>query len=158
MTDDNTFLTKTGICQVTDNEIFITRETVAGALASALLGKTVARTLGMYLVVGILLFANGIFFIGDGNFLVGGTFLVTSVLLVRGVIKNRTISATKRILFTEITHIEPHPPLPGFRGFFVIYFLRNGKERQRMVILPGAARDGKAEYEKAKIIMARIPC
>ncbi|MBI9077274.1 MAG: hypothetical protein JEZ02_17840 [Desulfatibacillum sp.] len=156
--DENTFLTKTGVCQVTDTEIVITRETVAGRLSSALFGPTIAKTFGMYLVAGLIIFANGVFFLVDGQVNVGLVLLVSSVLLVGGIIKNRLLSATRRIALSEISKIESNPPLTGFRGIFIVHFTRNNKKFQRIIILPGAARDGKTEYKKAKVIMDRISC
>ncbi|WP_028315563.1 hypothetical protein [Desulfatibacillum aliphaticivorans] len=154
--DENTFLTKTGECQVTESEIIISRETVAGRLSTALFGPTVAKAFGMYLVVGLVLLVNGVFFLYDGQVHLGLVLLLSAFLLVGSIIKNRILSSTSRISLSEISKIEPYPPLTGFRGFFVIHFTRNNKKLQRIIILPGAARDGKAEYKKAKRIIDGI--
>ena len=156
--NEDTFLTKTGICQVTDEAILITRETVTGRLSSALFGPVIAKTFGMYLVAGLVLLINGAYFLFDGQVNVGLLLIASAVLMIGSIIKNRLLSATQRIALAEITKIEPHPPLTGFRGFFVVHFRRNNKELQRIIILPGAARDGKTEYKKAKTIMDRISC
>ena len=154
--EENQFLTKTGTCTVTDKEIIITRDGPKGGLATAIFGETIARTMGMYLAVAVLLMGNAIFAFNEGSYLLGAVLATAAVLLARGMIKNRNASAVRTILLSEITQVQPFPPLTGFRGYFVVHFERNGKEMRRFIILPGAARDGKKEYKKAEKIMSGI--
>ena len=74
--------------------------------------------------------------------------------LVWDVVSSRNNSATPVIERSNILSVSAHSPRPPLtRGYFKVQFTDNGKERRRLIMLPGILSNGKQEYVHALEIM-----
>lgn len=81
---------------------------------------------------------------------VGAFNLAVALFLIHIVWRSRGLSAASDISFAAVTSIESHAPVPPLtRGYFVVQFEDGEKALRRMIILPGVAEGGSAEYAKA---------
>ena len=148
------FRTKTGICVITPDRLELTREGIIGEAAEQIFGKSVARALAIYSLLGIVALAVGIWFIVNSSYFGGGFFCVVGILLFWNVISSWNNSAANIIERSAITSVSvrtPHPPFT--RGYFVVHFLHDGKKRKRLIILPGSMSGGKEEFKRALSVM-----
>jgi hypothetical protein len=153
-TDARSFRTKTGRCVVYDDRIELEREGARGALASAVVGTSVQRILAIYGIAALGFAFCSLRGALQGDYVTAGLFGLLSAYLVRGIVRSRGLSATNRLIRRDISRIEAHPPKPPVaRGHFVVHFVENGRALRRMVILPGVAQGGNAEYDLAVALL-----
>ncbi len=54
----------------------------------------------------------------------------------------------------SITRVEAHPPITGVtRGYFWVHYREDGREKRRIIILPGIFGGGGKEYERARLLL-----
>ncbi len=99
---ENEFSIRTGVCRVTDKEIIISKTGPMGGVASSLFGEKIAGLFGIQLAIAVVLFANSIYTINDGNYFLGAVLGAAAVLLVRGILQNRNASNVNLIPISEI--------------------------------------------------------
>lgn len=153
-TEARSFRTKTGRCVVYDDRIELVREGARGALASAVVGKSVQRILAIYGIAALGFAFASVRGAVQGDYVTASLFGFVSAYLVRGIVRSRGLSATNRLVRSDISRIEAHPPKPPVaRGHFVVHFVENGRALRRMVFLPGVAEGGTAEYDSAVALL-----
>lgn len=144
------FRTKTGTCSLADGRIVLSRTGARGALANSLVGSSVHRILAIYTALALITLYLGTRAIIASQPIFGGILVGMALLLVRGIWRSRGLSAASEIEFASVTSIEPHSPVPPLtRGYFVVHFKVGDKAFRRLIILPGIAEGGVAEFAKA---------
>ncbi|GAB3832403.1 phosphoribosylaminoimidazolesuccinocarboxamide synthase [Hymenobacter jeollabukensis] len=155
MEDNSVFKTKTGYCHVLPDNIVLTREGAIGQAAEAVAGNNIARPLALY-----GLFTAGLAYLAydyylQANYGLTGFFSLLVVLLAYGILRSLNNSAQPVLDRKHIQRVSFRPGLPGLtRAHFEVTFLdARGKQKKRLIMLPGSLSDGKAETEKAVSIM-----
>ena len=148
---DHTFRTKTGQCTITSDQILLSMERVRGAAAGGLFGHSMGRTFLVYGVLGAGMLIEGVRSFLRSEDIAGSFLCLVGVLLFLNIIVSRRNSATPIISRTSIREVSAHPPRPPLtRGYFTVVFIENGKERRRLIMLPGSLQGGRQEYDKAE--------
>jgi hypothetical protein len=154
MEDENVFKTKTGFCHILPDKIILTREGAVGSVASVT-SKSITRLLVTYglLSVGTFYFSYDAY--EDGNFLEATFFGLLGSWLAYGILISLNNSATPIIERSKIRKVSFKSALVGVTRarFEVLFEDENGKEKKRLIMLPGSLSNGKAETEKALEIM-----
>jgi hypothetical protein len=150
-----TFKTKTGACVVSPDKLVLHREGTVGPVAKFMWGKSVFRGLVIYGILGLGALALGVTLLVNGHFVYGILVLITGAYLLWNVIASRNNSSAGLIERSTLRSVDVQPPNPPFtRGYFVIHFLQKGRERKRLVMLPGLS-GGDDEYPKALAAMRK---
>jgi hypothetical protein len=151
---EKTFKTKTGFCHVTQDQIILTRDGIAGNAAKVMVGNSISRILIIYGFLSLML----VYFTYDsylkGNIFVAILLGLSALYLINGIIKSVNNSATPIIERKDITAIKFVKGFPGLtRSRFEIEFNDEGKSKKRLILLPGSMTGGQEETEKAIAIM-----
>ncbi len=148
------FRTKTGECTITSERIILQRSGLLGAAAKQIHGNDIRRTLAIYALVGILAVVMAAKSLTDGSYLLGGFIGIAGLLLLWSVLSSRYNSGTPVVERSTIKSVVAHPPRPPVaRGYFVVTFLENGRERRRLIMLPGSLSGGKEAWKQALVAM-----
>lgn len=144
------FRTKTGTCTIRDGRIVLERSNTRGKLANALGLNSVAQFLVVYAILALTLLGFAAHaFLAQKTF-VGVFASVVALMLFRGIWKSRGLSAVPEIPIASVTSVESHAPVPPVtRGHFVVHFKQANRSLRRLIILPGVAEGGSAEFTKA---------
>jgi hypothetical protein len=155
MGENSVFKTQTGYCHVLPDKIVLTREGATGQAAEVVTGNNIARPLTLY-----GLFTAGLAYVAydcylQANYGLTGFFGLLAVLLAYGILRSLNNSAQPVLARQHIQRVSFRPGLPGLtRPRFEVTFLdARGKQKKRLIMLPGSLSDGKAETEKAVAIM-----
>jgi hypothetical protein len=152
--NDYTFRTKTGFCTITAEQIILTRQGVRGASAEQVVGSSIGRSLLLYSLFGGAALLLGLWLIYQGSAFTGAFLALVGSILLWNVFASRNNSAANRIDRAAIRGIEAHPPRPPLtRGYFNVYFLEDGQEHKRIIMLPSSLMNGQEEYQQAETIM-----
>lgn len=149
-----TFRTKTGTCTIAGDRILLERRGARGRVARALFGSSIRRARALYLLLaGGLAVAAVLAFraesTGSGSFLT-----VFAISLAGNVVMSRGLSASADISRADVLRVDAFPPRPPLtRGRFVVHFREDGKDRRRLILLPGSLSGGGAEYERAVALL-----
>jgi hypothetical protein len=147
---ESEFRTKLGKCVIDTEKLTLTRHGTAGTFADKTYGESINRLFTMYIILSIIALVLGITSIQNGNYFSGGFCLLICCVFIWSIISSRNNSATNQIEFNEVDKIIIHKPRPPFtRGYFSIYFNRDGKKQKRLVPLPGSMSNGKEEFQRA---------
>jgi len=123
-------------------------------MAQRSVGDSISRVLVMYGVIGFALAALGVSLVANGSALQGAITGGFGGFLLWSVFASRNNSATPVIERSAIRRVEARPPRPPLaRGYFVVTFEEGGKERRRLILLPGSMSGGRAEYDKARDVL-----
>lgn len=148
------FKTKTGTCEVTRERLVLTRSGLTGNAARGLIGNSKIRVLVLYGIVGISALVYAVIMILSENYGQAALFGLIGVYLGYNVFASLNNSATPEIERSEVENIVIHPPRPPLtRAYFVVHFLRDGKSKKRLILLPGSMSGGSNEYENALTIL-----
>jgi hypothetical protein len=151
---EKTFKTKTGFYHVTQDQIILTRDGIAGNAAKVMVGNSISRILIIYgfLSLALVYFTYDSYLKGD---IVAAILLGLSALyLVNGIIKSINNSAKPIIDRKDITAVKFVKGSPGLtRSRFEVEFDEAGKRKKRLILLPGSMTSGQQEAEKAIAIM-----
>lgn len=155
MENEKVFRTKTGYCHVFPDKIVLSRSGVAGELAKGLVGGGIGRIVVIYSV--LVLFAGYQSWIafGQGRMMTSILFISLALALAYNIFRGRNNSAASVLDRSSIKRVLFKAALPGAtRALFEVYFTdTSGKERKRLIMLPGSLTGGVAETEKALGIM-----
>lgn len=153
--NNSVFKTKTGCCYVLPDRIVLTREGAIGQAAEAVTGNNIARPLFLYgvLAAGLAYFAYDSYL--KAEYVSAGCFGLLAVPLAYGILRSLNNSAQPVLPRKHIQRVTFHPARAGLtRARFEVLFLdAQGKQKKRLIMLPGSLADGKAETEKAVAIM-----
>jgi hypothetical protein len=153
-TPEHSFRTKTGTCTITMARIVLAREGIQGEAAERLFGKSMWRALAIHSLIGVSVLVFGAWSVSEGDYVWGGLCCLFGAIFLWNVIVSRNNSATPAIERSSIRLVEAHPPRPPrTRGYFVVRFAEGGKERKRLIMLPGSASGGSEEYTLACSMM-----
>lgn len=148
------FRTKTGTCIITSEQIILKREGIRGTAAKRIHGDNIKRSLSMYAVIGTLAIALGTWMFTTRDYFPGAILFALGILLLWNVFASRSNSAASVIERAAIVAVEAHSPRPPLtRGYFMLRFMENGKERKRLIMLPGTLSGGRQEYQRAFLAM-----
>jgi hypothetical protein len=148
------FRTKTGTCTITSEQIILSREGISGAAGRHIHGNNIHRSLAIYSLLVLFAAATAVWMLANGSYAFGGFIGIVGLFLLWNVLSSRNNSAAPIIERAAVKSVEaraPRPPLT--RGYFVVRFVENGKERKRLIMLPGSLSGGKKEYERALLAM-----
>ena len=151
---ERSFRTKTGTCTITPQQIVLNRQGFGGNLAKLAYGESVLRLFVIYGALGVASLALGVWEFTRGNYIPGVLLCVLASLLLWNIIASRRNSAGTTIERSTVKSVDvhaPHPPLT--RGYIAVHFLKDGKERKRLIMLPGTLSGGNEEFEKAIMVM-----
>lgn len=154
------FPTKTGVCELSEESLTLTREGWRGGLASILFGKNNSRyRLSLWLTAfGSLIAA--IFCLWLNNYLLLVFFLGFAGYYFFNLWKSRDISTETIIPLDKIHHVHYHQAVEGVsRPYFEVHFTDSkGKHRRRLIILPAAGNGGREAAQTAQYVFrsARI--
>jgi hypothetical protein len=155
MESEKKFRTKTGYCHILADKIVLTRDGIAGNLAKATVGNSISRILIIYGLIsfGLMYFAIDNFNKHD-NF-IAVLFLLIAVYLIYGIINSLNNSATPVIKRQSIQQIKFIKGIAGLtRARFVVLFTDdNGKNKKRLIMLPGSLTGGQTETDIAYNLM-----
>lgn len=148
------FKTKTGTCQVTREKLVLTRSGLTGNAARGLFGNSITRALVLYGTVGFAALVYAVIMILSENYGQAVLFGLIGVYFAYNVFASFKNSATPEIERSEVKNIVIHSPRPPLtRAYFVVHFVRDGKSKKRLIVLPGSMSDGNIEYENALSIL-----
>ncbi len=155
MENGKVFRTKTGFCHILNDKIVLTRDGVVGNIANAVVGKGITRILLINGVVSV-----GLLYSAYVDFMKGELFLpvlygLLGGWLIYGVFSSLNNSATLAIERSTIIKVKFRKAIAGLtRSVFIVFFMdKNGKEKKRVIMLPGSMTGGKEETGKAMNIM-----
>ncbi|MCR9118088.1 MAG: hypothetical protein NXI22_14220 [bacterium] len=145
------FRTKTGICEITPDDIVLTRTGLRGRLAETIVGSnSVGRILFFLSLAGGSMVAMGGLAISRGELLHAAPMLLIGLGMLFSAYRSRNNVAIPVIPRASIQQITARGPVsPLTRAHFIVKFEHQGKTATRLIILPGAFQNGRAEYEKA---------
>ena len=152
-----TFRTMTGTCIVTPEQIILTRKGIRGRMAKTVFGDSMKRALIISGLIAITFTVTGIWFWTNANYVMGSILGILGLTFILNTISSRNNSAAPVIERSTIRHIKvyvPHPPLT--RGGFAVYLNEQGKQKKRLILLPGSFQGGGKEYLKAVKIMQEV--
>jgi len=141
---ENSFRTKAGTCVITPSQIVLERQGLLGAIGKYVYGNNIYRALAIYGILGAELLTVGIWLLIAEDFLGAVLLCLVGVFFVGNVFLNWNASAAPTIDRSNIQSVStrrPRPPLT--RGYFVVWFSKNGKARKRFIML-------RACYQTAK--------
>ena len=147
---EHRFRTKTGVCILTSDKLVLEREGASGQVAEVVCGNQIRRALVIYIGLGALAIAIGVWALVNVRFIEGFFLCVIGLVCIGNVIVSRNNSATNMIERSTVQRVvakSPHPPFT--RGVFVVHFVENGQKRKRMIMLPGSLSSGKKEFKRA---------
>ena len=145
-----TFRTKTGFCHVLEDKIVLTRDGIIGSVSQSAVGNRILRILIIY---GILV--AGLVYVAIDSYLKGAPILAAILgllgcYLLVAIFRSRNNSGTPIIERKDIRKVIFKPGTTGLtRGRFEVLFDENGRQKTRLILLPGSTTDGKSEAEKA---------
>ncbi len=148
------FRTKTGTCEITPDQIILTRSGVRGQVARLIFGSSIQRAVMIYGVLALLALVFTVVAVVEGDMV--GIILFGALALLCGLnaVDARRKSASPIIERKSIRRVQAHPPhAPVTRGYFNVEFEEQGVTRQRLIILPGSLEDGNAEFQRALEIL-----
>lgn len=148
------FPTKTGRCYVYADRLVLTREGAAGAAAQTLVGSSMVRPLLLYggLAAFLLYSATRSFQAQDYGF--AAFFALLGLGLLANTALSLKNSATSVIERAAIQRVEFRRARPGLtRACFVVFFLKNGQPRRRLILLPGSLSNGAAATAQAVAVL-----
>ena len=151
---EHTFRTKTGTCTITPKQIILTHAGARGRMAEIIFGNSMIQGLIISGLIAIIFIAGGILFLVNANYLTGTVLSIFGIIFIWNIIASRNNSAALVIERPAIHHVTAHTPRPPLtRGYFAVYFDEQGKQKKRLIMLPGSFSDGRKEYQKAIKIM-----
>jgi hypothetical protein len=69
-------------------------------------------------------------------------------------LKSQRFSRRSRIPLESIERLEARAPRPlATRGHFIVHFLEEGEQRERLIILPGSMGGGTTDWDKANAVL-----
>lgn len=149
------FKTKTGNCYVYDNRLEITRTGLIGILSKILVGDNIYRIMTINAVAALIFVMTGFNLFNHNE--IGSSILsfAFAALCVFSIVKSKNISAAPIIYRHAIRDIEFKKAVSGAtRAYFIIHFTdKNGKEKKRIIMLPGSMNNGAEETRVALEIM-----
>jgi hypothetical protein len=150
-----TFETKTGFCHIFPDRIVLSRDGIAGEIASVTVGNNIARILVIYGMMALGFLAIAIDGYRKGILAQQIVPGVLAVVLICSIVASRNNSAAPVIGRSRIRKVTFRKAIPGFtRSHFVVRFEdERGKLKKRLIMLPGSLTGGPKETEKAVKIM-----
>jgi hypothetical protein len=119
-----------------------------------MVGNSISRALLIFGMLGLAALAFGIWSLTSGSTVAGIFYCLIGAFFLWNVVASRRNSAAPVIDRSTIRNVEAHPPRPpATRGYFAVLFEENGKERKRLIILPGSMENGREVYERAVATM-----
>ena len=151
----NTFKTKTGFCHILSDKILLTREGVAGTAAKHVTGNNIIRVLIIYGLITAGIFYSAYVAYSEKNYLFTIFCILFGIWILYGIAISLKNSATPIIVRSSIIKIIFKPAITGIKRahFEVLFTDANGKQKKRLIMLPGSLNNGVSEVEKALAIM-----
>ena len=155
MDNEKIFKTKTGFCHILPDKIILTRDGIIGNVAKVTVGNNISRILIIYVIISVGLFYFAFDSYKNEQIIQSILFGLIGIYLVYGITSSINNSATPIIERQKIKNVKFKKAILGLtRSRFEISFEdRNGKERKRLIMLPGSMTNGQNETEKALKIM-----
>src|SRR5690606_10270416 len=155
MDNEKIFKTKTGFCHILPDKIILTRDGIIGNVAKVTVGNNISRILIIYGIISVGLFYFAFDSYKNEQIIQSILFGLIGIYLVYGITSSINNSATPIIEKQKIKNVKIKKAILGLtRSRFEISFEdRNGKERKRLIMLPGSMTNGQNETEKALKIM-----
>lgn len=156
MSDETkSFKTKTGYCYVTPEKIILARQGAVGAAAQAIYGNKIRRSIILYSVGAVFMAGMTYMSHRPGEVvpvIIGGLF---SAVFAYMAFNARNLSATPEIDRDKISKVVFKKGRAGLtRSHFVVHFTdENGKQKKRLIIMPGTATGGMAATSQAVKIL-----
>jgi len=148
------FRTRSGVCIITEKQIILKRKGVLARRADFLYDDSMVRVLVLYAILGVSALAAGVLLLVLGSWAAGTFVCVFGLFLLWNVYFSRNNSANPEIERSSIRSVEAHPPRRLItRGYFTVRFLERGRERKRLIMMPGSISGGTAEYQRALSMM-----
>ncbi|RZJ54869.1 MAG: phosphoribosylaminoimidazolesuccinocarboxamide synthase [Flavobacterium sp.] len=155
MEKEKTFKTKTGFCHVLPDQIVLTRDGIIGNVSKTVVGNNISKILIIYGGLAVFMFYNA--FVSFKNQQNGSAifYVLFAFFLGYAILKSLNNSATPII---ERNKIKDTRFINGKTGltrsrFEITFEDENGKQKKRLIMLPGSLNDGSKETEKAVEIM-----
>ena len=154
MPEEPVFRTKTGFCHILPDRIVLTRDGVVGSAAQAV-SSSLPRLLAIYGLLALALFYMSYDSYRTGSAWQAGFLSLLGLSLAYGILTSLNNSATPVIERSRIRRVRFHPSRPGItRTYFAVFFAdENGRDKKRLIMLPGTLAGGKEETAKALQIM-----
>jgi hypothetical protein len=112
------------------------------------------QALVIYSLLGIAALAYGIWSLSNRDSMAGTIYCIVGGLFIWNVLASQNNSAAPVIERNAIRIVKAHAPHPpATRGYFSVVFEENGKERRRLIMLPGSMSGGQKEYKRALEVM-----
>ncbi|MBL4771375.1 MAG: hypothetical protein JKY61_09580 [Planctomycetes bacterium] len=151
---ESTFRTKRGTCTITELEIILAREGIPGVAGRDFFGDWLVHALAISGLISVIAMAHGVSLLADADYFSGSLSFVLGAIGLWNFIMSRKCSATPVVQRSAIREVQVHPPRPPLtRGYFTVYFEERGKERKRLIMLPGSWNNGAEEFLRAVAIM-----
>lgn len=133
------FRTKTGFCEVTEDQLKLYRSGPRGQLSQGMFGNTMIRA---YLLYGLMILTTVLSaitrFQAHEN-LIGSLLVVFALVLLIFLFRTRHQTATSVLLKETITSVQYVKAKPGLtRAHFLVHFVHNNKTKKRLILLPGS--------------------
>lgn len=154
-TEYKTFRTKTGYCQITDEQIILSRDSVRGEMAKVTVGNSIPRILIIYSIISIALIAASVLGFIKGDYFPATLTLILPIYLIFGIVKSWNNSATPIINRKSIQNVKFIKANKGItRAYFEVFFeIEKGKIKKRLILLPGVLESSQEEIDEAVSIM-----
>jgi hypothetical protein len=151
---ERSFRTKTGFCQITDDQIILSRDGIGGNVAKVTVGNSISRILIIYGLASLLLWYYAFSQYHHGQMIEAILFGALGAYLAWGIVRSLNNSAAPVIDRKAIRQVKF---VSGSRGLtrsrFEVLFDESGRTKKRLILLPGSLSDGESETEKAVAVM-----
>lgn len=156
MDNEKIFKTKTGFCHILPDKIILTRDGIIGNVAKVTVGNNISRILIIYGIISVGLFYFAFDSYENEQIIQSILFGLIGIYLVYGITSSINNSATPIIERQKIKNVKFKKAILGLtRSRFEICFEdENGKNKKRLIMLPGSLTNGQNETEKALRIMS----
>ncbi len=150
------FRTKTGTCEITPEQIILTRQGVRGRVAALVFGSSMQRAAVIYSVLALLALVFTVVAVSERDAMGIILYGVLALVCVWSVFDARRKTASPVIERKSVRRVRAHKPVPPLtRGYLTVEFEEQGVVRERAIILPGVMEDGGAEFERALDVLRR---
>ena len=155
MKEEKRFRTKTGFCHILPDKIVLTRDGIVEDMSNVVVGDTIKRILIIYFIFSMGFFYFAYNYYKNERIFSAILFVLIGLYFILAILTSLNNSATPVIDRTKIIRIKYRKAIPGLtRSRFLVYFEdENGKQKKRLIFLPGSMTGGPEESKKALNMM-----
>jgi len=155
MTVTASFKTKTGYCHLLEDRIVLSKESKLSEIDEVMTRKSIGKTLTLYGA-----FAVGLLYLAFQSYSKDEQAQTTiiaalALFLIYGIVVSINNSTTPIVMRNQIIQTKFKKAIFGItRARFEVFFKdENGKLKKRLILLPGAAANGKELSKRAVQVM-----